>query len=219
MNIASYPLTWPAGWKRFAEVQRREAPFGRARQIQGTNYVPARKLTMNEAIERVLEELSRMGVERHNIVMSTNVPARLDGMPKGGMPRPADPGAAVYWYDGGGKTAPRVMAIDRYDRVEDNMAAIAATIQAMRAIERHGGALILERAFSGFLALPAPATKTWRDVLGLAGDVGSITAEALRGAYRVAASAAHPDKVGTGNSERMAAVNVAYDQARQELGL
>ena len=38
------------------------------------------------------------------------------------------------------------MAIDAYTRTADNLAAVAATLEAMRAIERHGGAQILERA-------------------------------------------------------------------------
>jgi hypothetical protein len=60
------------------------------------------------------------------------------------------------------------MAIDQYDRVEHNLAAIAATLDAMRAIKRHGGAEILDRAFTGFTALPAPMAggKPWRQVLG-----------------------------------------------------
>jgi len=47
------------------------------------------------------------------------------------------------------------MAIDIYDTVAGNLAAVAATLDAMRAIERHGGAQILKRAFQGFKALPS----------------------------------------------------------------
>ena len=38
----------------------------------------------------------------------------------------------------------------------DNRSAIEASLEAMRAIERHGGAEILDRAFQGFQALPSP---------------------------------------------------------------
>jgi hypothetical protein len=69
---------------------------------------------------------------------------------------------AVYWIKTGRKQM-KCMAIDRYGRVADNMAAIAATIEAMRAIERHGSAEILERAFLGFQALPEP--EQWWQVL------------------------------------------------------
>jgi len=54
------------------------------------------------------------------------------------------------------------MAIDRYSTVEGNLAAIAATLDAMRAIERHGATVILERTFADFMALPAPvAAREW----------------------------------------------------------
>lgn len=62
------------------------------------------------------------------------------------------------------------MAIDQYYRVEENLAAIAATLDAMRAIERHGGAQILDRASTGFAALQAPmaVARSWREMFGFA---------------------------------------------------
>lgn len=214
MTISAYPLQWPDGWKRTPRERRREAKFGRARRSTGTGWSSARPLSITEAVDRVLAELQRMAVDRQDVVISTNVRTRLDGLPRSGERQPDDPGAAVYWRDGF-NSSPRVMAIDQYDRVEDNLAAIAATLDAMRAIERHGGAAILERAFTGFTALPAPgAVRTWREVLDI---TGRPDAEALKMAYRLAASKAHPDKGGT--NERMAEVNAAYEQARKELGL
>ena len=214
MTISAYPLQWPDGWKRTPRERRREAKFGRARKLTGTSWSSARPLSIAEAVDRVLAELQRMAVDRQDVVISTNVRTRLDGLPRSGERQPADPGAAVYWRDSF-SSAPRVMAIDQYDRVEDNLAAIAATLDAMRAIERHGGAAILERAFTGFTALPAPgAARTWREVLDIP---GRPDADILKTAYRLAASKAHPDKGGT--NERMAEVNSAYEQARKELGL
>ncbi|MGN5479481.1 hypothetical protein ACTMU2_29065 [Cupriavidus basilensis] len=103
-------------------------------------------LTVSDGVNRVLDELGRLGARPGSIIISTNVAVRLDGLPRSGQREPADPGAAVYWQDRSG--APRVMAIDQYRSVADNLAAIAATLEAMRAIERHGGAQILERAFT-----------------------------------------------------------------------
>ena len=114
---------------------------------------------------------------------------------------------AVYWQETSGKR--RVIAIDRYSRVADNLAAIAATLDAMRAISRHGGARILERAFTGFTALPAPgAAREWWEVLGV--DKGA-TPEAIKAAYRSLASQHHPDK--GGDAARMAEINEAYRKA------
>jgi hypothetical protein len=124
------------------------------------------EISIADGVQRVRLELDRMGIRDADIVISTNLHLRLDGLPKSGQAQPADPGAAVYWRT---KDGQRCMAIDQYDRVEHNLAAIAATLDAMRAIKRHGGAEILDRAFTGFTALPAPMAggKPWRQVLGL----------------------------------------------------
>ena len=104
------------------------------------------------------------------------------------------------------------MAVDRYDRVAGNIAAVAATISAMRAIERHGGAEILDRAFTGFVALPAPAD--WRKILGLS-DQKSIPLDVAEKAYRTLAMNHHPDH--GGSAEQFQRISVAIKQARQEL--
>jgi hypothetical protein len=107
------------------------------------------------------------------------------------------------------------MAIDIYDSVAGNLGAIAATLDAMRAIERHGGARILERAFTGFEALPNPhASKTWRDVFGFMPNERPSLAD-VEARYRALAQARHPDRGGSDNA--MAEINRARDQARQAL--
>ncbi len=213
MTINAFPLTWPSGWKRTPAHQVKHGAFGK--KVTGPNrgYAHHEDLTTNEAVKRVLLELQRMGIWRDDVVISTNIPVRLDGLPRGDAKRPKDHGAAVYWEDSGAR---RCIAVDQYSKVEDNLAAIAATLDAMRAIERHGGAAILERAFTGFTALPAPAAgKTWREVLGI---VGTPIGQDLQHAYRRAASAVHPDKP-EGSNDAMVAVNLAYEQAKKELGL
>ena len=100
----------------------------------------------------------------------------------------------------------RCMAMDRYDEVQDNLAAVAATLEAMRSIERHGGAAILDRAFTGFAALPAPeAPSGWWVVLGVAESAGPVE---IRAAHRVLAQAHHPDR--GGDPARMAATRRAW---------
>lgn len=87
----------------------------------------------------------------------------------------------------------------------------------MRAIERHGGAAILERAFTGFTALPAPghgAPRDWWEVLGV--DRATVTREGCKQAYRRLASQFHPDKPG-GSPAAMAELNAAQEQALKEV--
>lgn len=81
----------------------------------------------------------------------------------------------------------------------------------MRAIERHGGAAILERAFTGFTALPAPgAAREWWDVLGVPRN---SSADEARAAFRRLASENHPDR--GGSAERMAEINAAWAKAQE----
>lgn len=217
--IAAHPLQWPAGWPRtkarnygrFSKGERQYSSDG------AQSWSRKRDLTVTDGVERVLAELGRMGIDRQDVVISTNVRVRLDGLPRSGERKPDDPGVAVYWQKRG-RGKPMVMAIDRYTDVADNLAAIAATLEAMRAIERHGGAQILERAFTGFAALPAPgqtSARGWRDVFGFGPDE-RVDKLRLDGAYRAARSDAHPDRPG-GDSDAFHAVQMAYEQAIQEL--
>lgn len=212
----SHPLCWPAGWRRTGESYQTRARFSKTEHVHrgGSSFSRQGDLTVSDARLRVLEALRRFGVLDGDAIVSTNLQTRLDGLPRSGQAEPRDPGVAVYWVR---PTEPmRCMAIDRYDRVADNLAAIAATLEAMRSIERHGGATILDRAFTGFAALPAPAAvRDWREVLGVPNTVQ--TADSLRDAYRRAAGAAHPDKGGT--DARMAEVNAAYEAAKKAIGV
>ncbi|MDP3793478.1 MAG: J domain-containing protein, partial [Candidatus Uhrbacteria bacterium] len=182
--ISRFPLQWPAGWKRTPYGLRKYGQFKR----------DGRDLTVTDGVGRVRAELERLGVHDDDVIVSTNVRIRLDGFPRSGEPKPQDPGVCVYWQKSG-KDPMRCMAVDRYTEVADNLAAIAATLEAMRAIERHGGAAILDRAFTGFAALPAPAAgqREWWTVLELP---RTANADQVREAARSRARWPHPDRPG-----------------------
>jgi hypothetical protein len=207
-QITSHPLCWPAGWKRTPAVSRKRANFRSANRDPATSsYRYISQLTVAGALKRVLGELGRMGVGDWNVIVSTNIQTRRDGLPYSNQSEPKDQGAAVYWKDKKGNQ--KCMAIDRYDRVADNLAAIAATIEAMRAIERHGGAEILDRAFTGFTALPEP--EQWWQVLGFAAAPQAL--EWAEARYRELAKKHHPDMAG-GDAGRFARLANAIDHAR-----
>lgn len=197
MTIPAYPLQWPEGWPRTAAHQRARAKF--ARYQWTSTWRGRRELTVEEAVRRVRAELERMGIYDDDLVISTNLTLRVDGWPRSGQREPDDPGAAVYWRTPAGE--PRCMAIDRYGRVADNLAAIAATLGAMRAIERHGGAEVLDRAFSGFTALPSPtaAGAPWYVVLDVSPDADH---DEIERAYRALRSQFHPDRGGDAETFR-----------------
>lgn len=212
MTIPAYPLHWPAGWERHHAAARATARFSK-QSYRTSSYTPPggspsrykvkAELSIAEGVERVRSELARMGVADDDLVITSNLELRLDGLPRSNQREPADPGIAVYWRDG---VETRCMAVDRYDRVADNLAAVAATLDAMRAIERHGGAEILNRAFTGFTALPAPGgTSHWRDILDPADPKGSY--QRLRALH-------HPDR--GGDADEFRAVQHAWEAYQQE---
>lgn len=108
----------------------------------------------------------------------------------------------------------RCMAIDRYTRVADNLAAVAATLDAMRAIERHGGAEILNRAFLGFAALPQNASQPWREVLGIE---GAASLDLVESRFRALVKVHHPDYGGEKERETFEKIVQAREAARMEL--
>lgn len=192
----AYPLAWPSGWPRTPAMRRKRAKFGTGKreysQMGGGSWITRQDLTIADATKRVVSELGSLGVRNNLWVISSNLELRNDGLPRSSQRAPEDPGVAVYWTRG--KEQQKVMAIDIYDRVADNLAAIAATLNAMRAIERHGGAQILERAFTGFDALAAPTSFDPWAVLGLKRGASS---EEIEAKFREMAKRHHPDAGGT----------------------
>lgn len=211
MNDQRYPLQWPNAKPRTPNGSRQFGRFVTRRERAGRGYKSNEPVTLSEAIKRLQDELDRLGAA--DFILSTNVALRLDGLPRGGQSAPADPGACVYFKLKGKAHA---LPCDRFTKVEQNIAAIAAHIEATRAIERYGVADMGE--LFRFAALPAPGQDTargWRTVLGF--DEGDRPSAALiEKAYRKAASMSHPDK--GGSDARMAEVNTARDQAMREVG-
>lgn len=192
----AYPLAWPDGWPRTKYFNRKQGRF--------THH--NRRISNEDASVRVFTELEKLGVKnvRDDTIISTNLVLNMRGFPRGDQASPADPGVAVYWQAPGKPM--RVMAVDSYYEVADNIAAIAATLEAMRAIERHGGAQILDRAFTGFMALPASGPK-WFTVLGVP---ETAAAEEIERAWRIKVKTAHPDVGGT--TAMVAEINAARDE-------
>lgn len=97
-----------------------------------------------------------------------------------------------------GTKAPRTKRSDAYVAratisIPLDMAAIAASLNALRAIERHGGAQILERAFAGFTALANPDSFDPWEALGLK---PGASREAIDAAFRHKSKECHPDAPG-----------------------
>lgn len=200
----AYPLSWPAGRKRTEKYQRERSSFG---------------VSFSRARDNVTKEIVRM-VGRYGpdpqIIISTNVALRRDGLPLANQREPEDPGVAVYFLR---KKRQMSFACDRWDKVQDNMQAIVKTIDALRGIERWGSGDMLEAAFTGFTALPAPGSGStsgpWFQVFNIPAHAATDDVKAV---YLRQRSEAHPDRPG-GSHDRMAAINVAWEAFKRERGL
>jgi hypothetical protein len=204
-----YPLSWPTGWKRTKARDRRKASFSQSVQMtssSGSFYQAKKAVTVTVGLQRLLDELRRLGVAEGDCVISTNVPTRLDGLPYSTAKEPDDPGVAVYFRL---TRQDRVLACDAWTRVADNVTAIAQHIDALRRIDRYGVGT-LEQAFAGYQALPSKGT-TWRTTLGFPPDA-PVTREEIDRAFKARAREAHPDVDG-GSHDAMASLSVARDEA------
>lgn len=193
--IDAYPLSWPLGWKRTQLPER--SRFGSYNN----------KPSIDRATRQLQDELRMLGAT--DLIISTNLVLRNDGLPYSRQRLPDDRGAAVYFKWNGQSM---VIACDSYDQVGCNLWAMAKTIEAMRGIDRWGCSDLLNRAFTGFKALPYEGTsgESWWEVLGISRDASQ---EEIRSAYRKKIKEAHPDL--GGDRALFEKIEKAYQQAIQ----
>lgn len=187
-----YPLNWPEGWKRTPLHRRGPSRF---------------RVSETTSRNMLLNELRLFGAQ--NVILSTSVALRLDGLPYANQKPPEDTGVAVYWVRKGENEN---IACDVYRTIGENYRALAQAIEAFRMLDRCGASEILKRVYTGFVALPAPGN--WRVTLGLA-HLEQITQADVEAAYRKKALTTHPDQ--GGSTEEFVALTKARDDALREV--
>lgn len=205
-----FPLAWPAHRPRRPPQDR----------VRGSFEADKKRVTHAAASEKLEDQIERLGGK--DPILSTNVELRMDGRPRADRSPPHDPGACVYFEL---KGRPMAMACDAYTEVQQNIAAIANHIDAVRRQERYGVASA-DESLQAFAALPAPGAialggrSPW-EVLGIDREIrtsrGARRAE-VQARYRELAALAHPDTPG-GSEIAMAELNAARDAALKELNL
>lgn len=180
----AYPLQWPSGWPR--------SKGGEVSRF--STKLPA-------ALSALRKEVELLGGK--SLVLSSNVTL--------GAERPADPAVCAYFV-----LREKSIAIpcDRWGKVEDNVKAIALTIEAMRGMERWGAKDMITAMFKGFVALPEKTGPSCWEMLGIS-QFGSTEAHVMD-AWRAKAPTAHPDHAG-GSHAAMTALNEAKDLALSTL--
>lgn len=198
----AFPLSWPVGRPRWTAA-RLPARF-HAGKLQHS------ALTVAAAVKRVRYELRQLDATR--CVISSNLQLRRDGLPISSRVEPEDPGVAVYAIIAG---AARVFACDKWDRVADNIAAIAAHLDALRGQLRWGVG-DLAQAFAGYRALPAVgAARSWWELLGF--DAPPARFDLVRAKFRELIRVQHPDR--GGNANQAAETTAAYQEAERYYGV
>lgn len=200
-EYTAFPLSWPLGWKR--TDRPRHSRFGR--------HNPP---TVAQGRDGVIAELTRMGCPSYNVVISSNVPLKCDGLPYSNQKEPRDTGVAVYFRVDG---KPTVLACDKWNTVGDNLWAIAKHVEALRGQDRWGVGS-LAQAFAGYQQLEEKTQASCWEILGIPNFPPETPLEqreqVIMDAYRRKARETHPDKEG-GTPEAFDAVVRAKDMALQ----
>jgi hypothetical protein len=203
-DITNYPLYWPARQERTNWNERKRAQFGKSSRHGMGGYVPGRKHTIAEGARELEQEVRRLG--GRNLIISTNLKVKADGLPYSNQRQPEDPGVAVYFK---WRKRDLVFACDKWTLIEDNLWAIVKHIEALRGQERWGVGS-LDQAFAGYAALPDPDTRSWWDVLGVQQTASS---EEIKQAYFKLAKIYHPDVPETGDAAMFDQITKAYQLA------
>lgn len=174
--MEAFPLHWPIGYKR--SPQRIFSRF---------------KVTMDKSQRFLREEIKRLGGT--DLIVSTNIPIRKDGgMYADWMNKKIDdPGVAIYFKYKGKDIS---MCCDQYTKIWENVYALGKGIEALRGMERWGVSDFIDRAFTGFAALPDPDNKeeSCYEILGV---MPWATEEEINKAYKDLCKIRHPDKGGS----------------------
>ncbi|MGB3684941.1 MAG: J domain-containing protein [Ornithinimicrobium sp.] len=176
--IDAYPLQWPQTWPRTEHPKsaKFKTPFSYAR-------------------DNLLRELAMLGAK--DVVISTNMMVRQDGLLYVKQRVPDDRGVAVY-FDLNGEQ--QCIPCDKWSQVYDNLQAIRLTVEALRGLERWGAKEMVNAAFRGFKALPETAIVTpfsvrpWHEVLEVS---PAASPQIVKAAYRQQLQRTHPDHGGS----------------------
>ncbi len=176
------PVTaWPG--PKTSNYQRRTSPF---------------RAAYSETLDLLESELKQ--VRARGILIQAyfrRQDIRNDGWPRSSARVPAEPGVILTFQKG---DAVMSFPCDRFRSWEDNLRAIALSLQALRMVDRYGVTRNNEQ-YRGFTALPPadPAQARNRAIAFFCRLTGLSESEVrgdVQGAYRLAARAVHPDTGG-----------------------
>lgn len=185
-----YPLQWPPQFPYTENPERSRF-----------------KTTLHKALLKVKNAMQKFandsGKDLENVVISSNVSL--------GNMSPDDPGVAVYFsWDG----IESCVAVDRYDKVQDNLQAIYHVLEADRTKLRHGSLDLVRATFQGYKGmLPESGSGSkWWEILQVE---RSASLDEVKRAYRLMSKQNHPDL--GGDSDQFQIIQNAFHQAKMTM--
>lgn len=186
---------WPGEMTR----HRKRATFRAAWEHSRTS-----GMSTLDLLEREVGQLKGKNVLMQMAVTDSDI--RLDGKIRANARPAAHPGV-ILTFDS--KHGPLQYAVDLFDDWQDNVRAIALSLEALRKVDRYGCTKTGEQ-YSGWKKLPGAggttvtmsveeAAQVLVDIEGLDGDEEDVAAhaEVFRVTYRNAAKRTHPDAGGS----------------------
>jgi len=166
----AYPLCWPLGWPKTEPPLREAAKF---------------RQSLASALNKLTREIELMGGNK--VLLSSNYTL--------GGANPKEPGVVAYFH---WNKLDMAIPCDRWLRIEDNVQAIALTVEAMRGMDRWGAKHMIRAMFTGFKQLPFNANgEAWWKVLGLPVNASP---DVVQDTYRRLVKENHPDTGGDHNA-------------------
>lgn len=169
---------WPGS--KTASYARKHAPF---------------RATYAKTLDLLESELSKLRAK--DILIQAyfeHRDIRNDGWPRSSA-RPKEPGVIVTFT---GKSGVMSFPCDRFNGWEDNLRAIALSLEALRQVDRYGVTRNNEQ-YRGFARIAAPQD-TRQEAVAFFSKVTGLSPREIQadpqGAYRLAARALHPDTGG-----------------------
>lgn len=176
-------------WPSALTPTRRDSPF---------------RASYGKTLDLLDKELSHLGARTIVLqVAMTRDQIRLDGRPRAGE-KPEHPGIILSFRTSKGEDLS--FPCDKYKHWEDNLRAIALSLEALRTVDRYGVTRSREQ-YKGWVALPETSDSTNEAAQLLASYSGHQAREILNSAeirdyaYKIACRSTHPDIAGGSNDK------------------
>lgn len=209
---------WPGSLR--ASANRQQAKFMRPGRWEGQKWIGQTPMPLSVTLADLDRELRHLRAKGAELLVAIDAAQfRNDGRPYANA-KAAHPGVILSFE------IPKIGHVsypcDKYTRWEDNLRAIAAALEALRLVDRHGVTRSGEQ-YRGFLAIEATAAPAgftslddaWSWLLRLIGSDATVrNPETARGVLRAAQRRAHPDA--GGDAATFQRVSLAEAKLREE---